>query len=152
MVYGINGNNGSETLSLLNALRGTKQTGSTSGTTNVGVNKTIDLQGTNTTQRTDLSSTIDHISNKAKVNSPEAQGLASAADIEQGKLVSGYTFDDINSLGGAFDTKLFGIKYTNTDATRVAQGTKYASECFEYAEVASHLQDKNSPFAELFVS
>ena len=41
-------------------------------------------------------------------------------------------------------------KYTITDAARVAQGTNYASDGVEYATVASHLQDKNSPFAELF--
>lgn len=150
MVQGINGNNGNDGLRYLNALQQTKQTGSTTGTTNIGAKKPIDFQSTNSIQRTDLSSTIDNISNKARINSPEAQGLASAKDIEQGKLVSGYTFDNINSLGGTFDSKLFAIKYTNTDATRVAKETNYASEGVEYATVAAHIQDKNFLFAELF--
>ncbi len=150
MVQGINGNNSNENLRYLNALQQTKQTGSTIRTTNIGAKKPIDFQSTNSIQRTDLSSTIDNISNKAKVNSPEAQGLASAKDIAQGKLVSGYTFDNINSLGGAFDPNLFAIKYANTDATRVAKETNHASEGVEYATVAAHIQNKNFLFAELF--
>ncbi len=146
----VNGINGNDAFRYLNGIQQAKQTASTNKTTNVGANKPIDFKTTNTIQRTDISSTIDNLSNKVKVNSPEAQGLASAKDIENGKLVSGYTFDNINSLGGNFDAKLFALKYTNTDAARVAQGTNYASDGVEYATVASHLQDKNSPFAELF--
>jgi hypothetical protein len=96
---------------------------------------------------TDLASTVDNISNRAKVNTPEAQGLASAEDVRNGKLVSGYTFDNL----GEINTKLFDLKYNSANAPRIAQGTNTAIEGIEYAGVASHLQDqKNNPYIELF--
>lgn len=149
MVHGINGNSGNDALKYLNALNKTKQTGGTAETKNISAQNTISFQKT-VDNTTDLSKTMESLSGKARTNAPAAQGLASAKDIENGKLVSGYTFDNINSLGGSYDAKLFEIKYNNADAVRVANGTKQASDGVEYATVAAHLQDKNSPFAELF--
>lgn len=145
---GISGNDALRYLNSLNSISKPQQTGSTAETTNVSANKPIELTASVT--REDLATTIENISGQVRANSPEAQGLASAREIEQGHLVSGYTFDNINSLGGKFDKELFNIKYANTNAARVANGINYASEGVEYATVASHLQAKDSPFAELF--
>lgn len=151
MVHGIGGNNGKDALRYLNALNGSNSTGTTVATTSTSTTKpTIKMTSSDGVQREDLASTLGNISNKVRVNSPAGQGLASAEDVQKGKLVSGYHFNDINSLGGKYDAKLFDLKYTNTDAARVAQGTNYANESVEYATVAAHLQDNKSPFAELF--
>jgi hypothetical protein len=117
----------------------TEQTDATAQTTAA---KPVEMAKAQTT--TDLAS-IDNISNRAKVNAPEAQGLASAEDVRNGKLVSGYTFDNL----GEINTKLFDLKYNSANTPRIAQGTNTAIEGIEYAGVVSHLQVKN-PYIELF--
>ena len=88
------------------------------------------------------------VSAKAKMNSPEAQGLASAQDVQNGKLVSGFHFDSL----GECDTRLFAIKYNSANTPSIANGTNVACENIEYAGVAGNLAAaaKDSPFAELF--
>ena len=146
MVHGISGNDG---FSQVFGLRSTKQTGEVNKSNNVAPTKTIEFK--NNIDRADLSVTLETISGKVKTNSPEGQGLASASELSKGQLVSGYHFDNINSLGGKYDAKLFALKYSNTDAVRVANGTNEASKGVEYASVAAHLQDKDFLFSELFV-
>lgn len=145
MVQGISGNDG---FNHVFGLGRTKQSSEVKKSQDVASTKPIEFK--NNIDRADLSVTLETISGKVKTNSPEGQGLASANEISKGQLVSGYHFDNINSLGGKYDAKLFELKYSNTDAVRVADGTKEASKGVEYATVAAHLQDKNSPFAELF--
>lgn len=146
MVHGISGNDG---FNQVYGVGKAKQTSEVKKSQNVVSAKPIEFK--NSIDRADLSLTLETISGKVKTNSPEGQGLASANEVSKGQLVSGYHFDNINSLGGKYDQKLFELKYSNTDAARVADGTKEASKGVEYAFVASHLQDKSFPFAELFV-
>jgi hypothetical protein len=125
-------------------VNGNKQAAKTGQTESTTAPKQVEMTRAQATD-TDLASTVDNISNRAKVNTPEAQGLASAEDIRNGKLVSGYTFDNL----GKINTELFDLKYNSANTPRIAQGTNTAIEGIEYTGVVSHLQVKN-PYIELF--
>lgn len=122
----------------------TNKAANTGKTENVTTN--IQITSTNSVERTDLSGTIADVSGRAQINSPAAQGLPSAEQVCNGQLVSGYHFDNLANI----DTKLFTLRYNSANTPRIAEGTNYACEGVEYAEVASHLQTADSPFAELF--
>lgn len=105
--------------------------------------------GVNTTTRKDLANGVTDITNRARINAPAAQGLASVQELEKGQLVSGYHFDNL----GKYDTKLFALKYNSANTPRIAQGTNYACDGIEYAGVAGNIQAaKDSPFAGLFTA
>lgn len=114
----------------------------------VGTIQMTGVSGVNTTERKDLANGAADVTNRARMNAPVAQGLASAQEIENGQLVSGYHFDNL----GKYDAKVFALKYNSANTPRIAQGTENACEGIEYAGVAGNLQAaaKNSPFAELF--
>ncbi len=121
-----------------------KKTGNVGKTDNVTTN--IQITSTNSVSRTDLSNTVAELSGRAQVNSPSAQGLATAEQVCNGQLVSGYHFDSL----GDINTTLFTLRYNSANTPQIANGTNIACEGIEYAEVASHLQSADSPFAELF--
>ncbi len=124
------------------------------GTTNVNKSDNVartpvDMKTSSTEfTRTDFGADVAAISNRAKMNSPEAQGLPSAQEVINGQLVSDYTFDDINSQGGSFNPQTFAMKYSSTNTPQVASATNHACEGFEYTEVAAHIQ--TGAFAEVF--
>lgn len=122
----------------------TKKSENIGQTNNVTTN--IQITSTNSVDRANLADTVANLSGKAQVNAPAAQGLASAEQVCNGQLVSGYHFESL----GDINTKLFTIKYNSANTPQIANGTNVACEGIEYAEVASHLQSADSPFAELF--
>ena len=115
-------------------------------TSDVSVSKPVQITSTNSVGRTDLSNTIADITARTKLHSPVALGLPTAEEVTNGQLVSGYYFDSL----GVCDTKLFTLKYNSANAPQIANGTTLACDNIEYAEVASHIQSSDSPFAELF--
>lgn len=116
------------------------------GTNEIKNNFPINFTSTNSVGRTDLDANVANVSNRAQINAPTAQGLASAEAVLEGNLISGYHFDSL----GPCDTKVFAMRYNSANAPRIADGTKSACESFEYTQVAGNLQSSNSPFAELF--
>lgn len=100
----------------------------------------------NSVGRTDLDANVANVSNRAQINAPAAQGLASAEEVLKGNLPSGYYFDSL----GPCKPESFKLSYNSANASRIAEGTNLACESVEYTQVAGHLQSSNSPFAELF--
>lgn len=126
---------------------GVKKAGKASETNNVSEKAPIDIKSTNTVGRSDLDD-VNSLSNRAKINSPSAQGLASAEQIQNGQLVGPYHFDSL----GDYNSKLFTLKYNSANTPSIAKGTDYACENIEFAGVAGNITAaaKDSPFAELF--
>ena len=142
-------NIGFNKLGYLNNLNKTAKTDvAKTETKNISAKQLINFTATDSVGRTDLSSTISNLSNKAKVNSPETQGLASAKQVQNGQLVSGYHFDNL----GVVNKELFALKYNSANTPSIAKGTNNACEGIEYAGVAGNIEAaaKKSPFAELF--
>lgn len=138
-------------LNALQTLLGLNKTGKAGEVGKTTASKPIEIVNKDITTRNDLSSTVSDISNRARINSPAAQGLASAQEVEQGQLVSGYHFGDLGSIN-KYDAKLFALKYNSANTPSIANGTNYACEGIEYAGVAANIEAaaKKSPFAELF--
>lgn len=131
-----------------NNLKKSGEVATTATTTSTAVSeapKTVEVVK-NVVAREDLASNIETISNKAKINTPEAQGLATAQEVENGELVSGFHFDTL----GKYDAKTFAFHYNSANTPRIASGTNTACEGIEYTEVAGHLQSKENPYADLF--
>jgi len=99
------------------------------------------------TTATDFTKDLEALQGKVKMNSPESQGLSSAADVRKGQLSDGYYFEGLDNI----DTALFDLKYNTANAPRIAAGTNSACDGVEYAQVAGHLQTDNNPYQELFV-
>lgn len=136
-------------LSYLNSInKANKKDVAKTETNNVGAKAPVKFEKTDSVKLSDLSYTISDLSNKAKVNSPEAQGLASAKQVQNGQLVSGYHFDNL----GVHNKELFALKYNSANTPSIAKGTNNACEGIEYAGVAGNIEAaaKKSPFAELF--
>lgn len=124
---------------------GAKGADKTDKTNNIA--QPIELTSSNTVGRTDLDD-VNSLSNRAKINSPSAQGLASAEQIQNGQLVGPYHFDSL----GDYNSKLFALKYNSANTPSIAKGTDYACENIEFTGVAGNLAfaAKDTPFAELF--
>lgn len=144
--FGISGDDAFKYLNSVNSgnIGKTKASAGAAETSKVSQNTPIDFKTTVDTK--DFNLTVDNLSGRVKANAPESQGLASAEDIQKGKLVSGYHFDNAD-FG---DAKLFALKYSTANTPRIADGTKYASDGVEYATVAAHLQCKDNPYADLY--
>ena len=117
---------------LTGKVQGGKKITKTAATT--PLNKT---STTNSTTRADLSSTAE-ISNKARMNAPEANGLASANEISKGELVSGYHFDSLDC-----DMKAFTRYYSYANAPQIAKETQEGCENIEYAGVAAEISQSS---------
>lgn len=148
-------------MGLLDGIGNNQPTVRTTGLGNTGnVGKAANLEGTPVDMtvrtysteftRTDFGNDVAALTGKVRTLSPEAQGFPSAQNVRDGELVSGYHFDNINSLGGKFNAATFDLKYSSANAPQIAGGTNYACEGVEYAEVAGHLQAEDNPYAELF--
>lgn len=126
-------------LNALQTLLGLNKAGKAGEVEKTTASKPIEIVSKDITTRNDLSSTVSDISNRARINSPAAQGLLSA------KEVLGCTTEKINE-------KVFTLKYNTANTPSIAKGTNYACEGIEYAGVAANIQAaaKKSPFAELF--
>lgn len=109
--------------------------------------ETAAIVSQNTTTRSSLDDT-QALSNRVKINSPAAQGLASAEQIQNGQLVGPYHFDNL----GPYDAKMFALKYNSANTPSIAQGTDYACGSIEYTGVAGNLAfaAKDTAFEELF--
>ncbi len=101
------------------------------------LNKT---SATNSTTRADLSSTAE-ISNKARMNAPEANGLASMNEISKGQLVSGYHFESLDC-----DMKAFNRYYSYANTPQIAKATQEGCGNIEYAGIAADMS--HSSFLE----
>lgn len=113
---------------------------------NVGSNLQINFQNVNALGREDLDLTLSGLTNKAKINSPVAQGLASAQDIQNKQLVSGYYFTEPLNC----DNKLFAIKYDTANVPNITKATNQGCDNIEYVAVSANIQNPNGPFADLF--
>lgn len=124
-----------------------KAEGAKETTSAASTGETAAIVSQNTTTRSSLDDT-QALSNRAKINSPAAQGLASAEQIQNGQLVGPYHFDSL----GDYNSKLFTLKYNSANTPSIAKGTDYACENIEFTGVAGNLAfaAKDTPFAELF--
>ncbi len=114
--------------------KGAQDVAKTAATTSL--NKT---NATNSTTRADLSSTAE-ISNKIKMNSPEANGLPSAKEISKGQLVSGYYF---NGLDSDCKIKAFNRHYSYANTPQIAKETQEGCKNIEYTGVASSMSQSS---------
>lgn len=121
----------------------------TANTESVPVDMKVQRSTTEFT-RTDFGKDVAALTGRVRMTSPESQGFPSAENVREGQLVSGYHFDNINSLGGKFNETTFDLKYSSALAPQIASGTNYACEGVQYAEIAGHLQANKNPYAELF--
>lgn len=126
----------------LGPLQGTKPGAKPAKSADVNKTGFVQMTGTDSVKRQDLDNLNPYAGMGLEIRKPEVTTESRIADVAQqdfGNFTGNYKLNNVQSAN-----------YDLADYRAKLNPEKFAAEYVDTEEVAAHLQDKESPFAELF--